>query len=106
LDFDKLKVDSKTSTGSTESLIQPQNAYVLYPNPNTGEFSIACKFLSRNTIVEVMDLLGRKVRVQIHMNLYENKIELVCSDLSVGNYLVVITDENVKPTHIRFNVSK
>jgi hypothetical protein len=53
-----------------------------------------------------MDLLGRKVPVQIQMNLYENKIDIVCGDLSAGNYLVVITDEDAKPTHIRFNVSK
>ena len=105
-DFDLLRDDNLNTTGVSEEAIRSTNQYVLYPNPNAGEFSISCKKLNRKTKIEVLDLLGRSIPVNVKMDFYENKIELVCGDLSVGNYLVIISDDEDKPRHIRFNVSK
>jgi PKD repeat protein len=97
---------NNNNTGITENVMKG-NAWTLYPNPNTGTFNIACNKLSSNVIVEVIDILGRKVNANISKNYTENKVEISCTNINTGNYFVIITNgKDGESTRLKFNITQ
>ncbi|MFZ4796627.1 MAG: SdrD B-like domain-containing protein [Bacteroidia bacterium] len=101
-----LAASGNTNTGVTEKIIE-SNSWNLYPNPNTGTFNVACKKLSSNVEIEVIDILGRKVNANITKNYGENKVEISCTNITTGYYFVIINNEKEgKITRLRFNITQ
>lgn len=65
-------------------------SYNLYPNPNTGEFTIAFNHVQNNATVEVMDALGKLVLSQ-NVNGMETTVNT--TTLQNGIYFVTVRDE-------------
>lgn len=65
-------------------------SYNLYPNPNTGEFTITFNHVQNNATVEVMDALGKLVLSQ-NVNGMETTVNT--TTLQNGIYFVTVRDE-------------
>ncbi len=66
---------------------------LIYPNPNAGHFNIELKNNVENTLVEVYDLMGKKVFTQ---NYVSTKFTIDITNQPKGIYLVkMITDNQV-----------
>ncbi len=65
-------------------------SYNLYPNPNTGEFTIAFNHVQNGATVEVMDALGKLVLSQ-NVNGMETTVNTTA--LRNGIYFVTVRDE-------------
>lgn len=65
-------------------------SYNLYPNPNSGEFTIAFNHVQNNATVEVMDALGKLVLSQ-NVNGMETTVNT--TTLQNGIYFVTVRDE-------------
>jgi PKD repeat protein len=61
----------------------------VYPNPNTGKFTIAVPENVRLTTIKIIDILGREVKTPLHT---QNTVDI--SDLQKGIYQMVAEDEN------------
>jgi hypothetical protein len=61
----------------------------LYPNPNTGQFTLSG--LTQGMIVEVYDYTGRKIST---INASDVTLQVNISDQPNGIYLVRITDKD------------
>lgn len=95
----------KTSTGIVEKSKTNSN-WNLYPNPNTGSFTVTCNQLNNNTEVEVVDILGRTVKLETKFNFAENTISINCQNITTGNYFAIISESNGEKTRIKFNITK
>jgi hypothetical protein len=65
-------------------------SYNLYPNPNTGEFTIAFNHTQNNATIEVMDALGKLVLTQ---NVSGMEATVNTITLQNGIYFVTVRDE-------------
>jgi hypothetical protein len=63
---------------------------ILYPNPNTGMFTIESKGFSASAFVEIYDNLGKLVFIE---NIIGVK-HVINTNMAVGIYTVKITDQN------------
>jgi hypothetical protein len=68
----------------------------LYPNPNTGSFTISISEMVnyKNVDVTIIDMLGRSVYYKSHDLRNENSIEFRNLNLDAGKYHVVLSYEN------------
>jgi len=70
--------------------------FTVYPNPNSGQFSIVNEGVSGNYIIELIDVTGKVVySEQVQMN-SNARTEINSTDVNTGVYLVKMTntDEN------------
>lgn len=65
-------------------------SYNLYPNPNTGEFTIAFNHVQNNATIDVMDALGKLVLTQ---NVSGMETTVNTTTLQNGIYFVTVRDE-------------
>ncbi|MES2778430.1 MAG: immunoglobulin-like domain-containing protein, partial [Bacteroidota bacterium] len=63
----------------------------IYPNPNTGLFTIANKTNSNITAVQVMDVVGRTVYTKATQS---NEVNVDLTTMNKGLYMVIIKDAN------------
>jgi uncharacterized repeat protein (TIGR01451 family) len=95
-----------TNTGITEKGIK-SNTWNLYPNPNSGSFTLSSLNLSNNVSLEIFDILGRKINATILYNYTDNKIEINCAGISNGNYFVAIKNSKTGETsRLKFNITQ
>jgi subtilisin-like proprotein convertase family protein len=67
--------------------------FILYPNPNKGNFNIVFTSKGREDIkVSVTDLLGRKIYKNTFKNTGEVNELVQISNISAGTYIVTVTD--------------
>ncbi|MEI7977312.1 MAG: SdrD B-like domain-containing protein [Bacteroidota bacterium] len=95
---------SSTTTKVTEQ-IESKNNWTLYPNPNAGKFSVSSKNINNASQIQVIDVLGREVSVNITRMNAENRIDLEMNYVSSGYYFIIIKNESGQDAKIKFNVT-
>ncbi len=65
----------------------------IYPNPSNGVFTIQSSGISRQTLVEVYNMIGEKVYSN-SLNIQHSKFNINLNDQPAGLYLYRITDKN------------
>jgi hypothetical protein len=75
-----------------------QSIFSIYPNPNTGTFTIKTKQIPMNTLqVKVYDLRGRTV-YQNAFAVASTEMMITLDQIQSGMYLVEVMDGNIKET--------
>jgi hypothetical protein len=75
-----------------------KEAMSLYPNPNTGSFSIDLKSITEGNItVKVMNTMGVEVAEQLHNAARSNKIKMDLNGFASGIYQVLVGPEGEAP---------
>jgi hypothetical protein len=70
----------------------------LYPNPNSGSFSIDLKSITEGNItVKVMNTMGVEVAEQLHNAARSNKIKMDLNGFASGIYQVLVGPEGEAP---------
>lgn len=67
------------------------NAFEIYPNPIFNNFEIKNTFDSKIESVEIIDILGKVIKVVVLKDLEQNSVD--CSNIETGNYFVKIISE-------------
>ena len=95
---------SDASTGIEKATVT-ENNWSLYPNPNTGAFTISSKNISGINTIEVIDILGRTIDVDITKNMSKNNIDFRLNEVREGYYFVIIKNESGENTKLKFNIT-
>ncbi|MFY8021920.1 MAG: PKD domain-containing protein [Bacteroidia bacterium] len=88
------------AAGSAVSGISSVNAnnmnLNLYPNPNTGSFTLSMAEMAqyKDVDVQIVDMLGRAVYHQSHDLRFENSIEFKNLSIDAGKYHVILMNGN------------
>lgn len=69
----------------------------LFPNPNTGAFTVVVENLSNNAALNIYDMAGRIV-AQENVNVTSNGLVSFDLDLQKGTYVVSLETENARET--------
>lgn len=80
---------------ATNDLVEVENLFTIFPNPNNGQFMIQLNSTSNNTIkVDVFDLRGRSIYNKFLNSTsgFDQTIDL--GNIQSGMYLVNVTDGN------------
>ncbi|MDR6845231.1 reprolysin-like metallopeptidase [Flavobacterium granuli] len=91
-----IKICSSTYTTLATSSFEI-NDFVLYPNPNKGDFNI--RFSSSNTTdirVSVTDMLGRKIYQKEFENTGDFNENIQLKNASAGTYIITVVDGDRK----------
>ena len=76
-----------------------EESFIVYPNPNNGEFNIKLKSRSNQDInVEVFDIRGRSVLNKTYTNNGDFNQSINLSDVQSGMYLINVNDGERKAT--------
>ena len=76
-----------------------EESFVVYPNPNNGEFNIKLKSRSNQDInVEIFDIRGRSVLNKTYTNNGDFNQNINLSDVQSGMYLINVNDGERKAT--------
>jgi hypothetical protein len=67
------------------------NQLKIFPNPNSGEFRIQCDRISKSSVIEILDLGGKKVLTRETNNVNNSFISL--KPVENGVYLILIKNE-------------
>ena len=102
----QLENTDKSNTSITENVKNSSNGFILYPNPNKGNFTIGYKEFSNNVKIEIFDILGRTVDASININQGQKTIEVNCHQVKTGNYFIVLYHEDGNKTRIKFNITE
>lgn len=97
---------SGDATGIENAKGQSHNEWTLYPNPNTGTFSVHSHNISNTNDIFVVDLLGRRIDAQITINKASNNIDFILNDVRSGYYFVIINNESGENARLKFNISE
>ncbi len=91
-DIDNIRINMFGSALGNESLTTNQREVKIFPNPNTGNFTLELRNVqSGNYLIDVFDLMGRKVETRSLEISSENASALVdLQGLSPGIYSVVV----------------
>lgn len=100
-----MKTPGSAATGLAVAGVKETNEYVLFPNPTTGSFKIACKYLTKNTRIQVIDLLGRVMDAEVNLNTTDKLIEVSSHQLSPGQYMVILHEQEGQTAYLRFTVT-
>ncbi|MCQ2285727.1 MAG: endonuclease [Bacteroidales bacterium] len=90
--------------GTTSVTEQPAQDFVVYPNPNNGQFEIACAESSEFTDLQVFDMSGRMIMSQ---TINDKVFSVSMNDKPAGLYFVKMIDrKNAKSLVKKIVVSK
>ncbi|MCH2042771.1 MAG: T9SS type A sorting domain-containing protein [Saprospiraceae bacterium] len=78
------------------SVDQTQNlaSYTVYPNPNSGQFTLAHQGQAGLATIRVMDLMGRLVHTQESLLNAEDQITLDLTEVSTGTYFLQVAKDD------------
>jgi len=99
-------IASGEATGVEEAKTKSQNEWTLYPNPNSGSFSVHSLNISNALDIYVVDILGRSMNAQITINKASNSIDFVLSEARGGYYFVIINNESGDNARLKFNINE
>ncbi|MGP8214628.1 MAG: choice-of-anchor tandem repeat GloVer-containing protein [Bacteroidia bacterium] len=90
--YEGMTLVKDTMTGIAETY-KPKPQISIYPNPNSGIFTISMRNATDNTLIEIYNMLGQ--------NIYQNKLntnttEINLSGQPTGIYLYRVVSENEK----------
>ena len=88
--------DLATGIAGTEELAQQQDALMVYPNPSMGALFVQLDGKEHIDLIEVYDVVGKKVMEISNPVAAGNLIQLDISGFSNGVYSVAITDRSQK----------
>ncbi len=77
------------NVGINESAAKAQ--FVIYPNPFTSQTTISFLQEQKNTIVKILDVLGKEIKT---INFTGKQLTIEKVDMHAGIYFVQVTDEN------------
>ena len=100
--YPKNAVKSLLEDAKTKS----QNEWTLYPNPNSGSFSVHSLNISNALDIYLVDILGRSIDAQITINKASNSIDFVLSEARSGYYFVIINNESGDNARLKFNINE
>ncbi|APY08248.1 hypothetical protein BWZ20_08020 [Winogradskyella sp. J14-2] len=83
-------------TQQTLSIIDAEirdNTFSIYPNPNTGEFSVAIRNpISDKISINLYDINGRSIYSKIFSSFYDFKASIALKNVQSGVYLIEVID--------------
>ena len=94
------------TTGVEDAKTKSQNEWTLYPNPNSGSFSVHSLNISNAFDIYLVDILGRSIDAQITINKASNSIDFVLSEARSGYYFVIINNESGDNARLKFNINE
>jgi PKD repeat protein len=99
-------ITSGEATGLKETKAKSQNEWTLYPNPNSGSFSVHSLNISNALDIYLVDILGRSIDAQITINKASNSIDFVLNEVRSGYYFVIINNESGDNARLKFNINE
>ena len=92
IDDIRVSVDSAYGLG-IDSKQEKKESFLIYPNPSTGIVNI--KPPDNDTYkIELYDILGKKLNMQLPLLLGDEAVEIDISQLSNGTYFITLTNSN------------
>ena len=71
------------------------NKVSLYPNPNTGEFTIDMSSINEDVNIEILSSYGQVIYKVSHKATQSRLVEIKQSQLAKGMYYIRISNENM-----------
>ncbi len=85
-------------TADNSAIVREDN-FVVYPNPNNGEFNISISEVKGNVNIEIYNLMGKMVHKQTENNISgKNTVSMNLSNLAKGVYIAVVKSGNTVNT--------
>lgn len=88
----QLQLDTMDIQTTTPSLVNTEieNNYTIYPNPFTNQATISFSNEQNNTIIKIIDVLGKEIRT---MNFTGKQLVIDRADMKTGVYFVQTTNK-------------
>ena len=88
-----------TELVGTDKSLTTQGEITLFPNPADGILSITLSGIeSQNVTIEVLDMRGRQIMIEMMNDLKAGRLELDVTSLEAGLYMIRATGEDVQLT--------
>jgi hypothetical protein len=80
----------------TSKMAGRNDEIIVYPNPNSGTFTVELPVAANETSIEILDIFGRVIERRTLRDTQAEKVNFSLNDLASGTYFIHINSDGIK----------